>query len=486
MLTLHRQNLLCYQQYINNYWRNALSKKTFAVLNPATQDVLGYVPCSDQKDATVAIDAAVHAWHGWKKTLPYERANKLRKWQERILAHEDDLALIVTCEQGMPLQQAHEEIRYAASFLAWFADIVHHDPGQILPPIRAQQHHWIYKEPVGVCALITPCNLPASLFLKKVSAALAAGCTVVAKPAEDTPLIVLALTKLAEEIDLPKGVLNVITGEPIAIGRCCTGDHRVAKISFTGSTAVGRQIAQQCAQHIQRLSLELGGNAACVLFEDSAVETAVRDICRNKCRANGQTCIAINRIFVHRSIYDTFLSLLISAVEKITVGPGWDPHSDLGPLINEKAVQKIETLIEDVQKKGGHLVCGGHRQKEQSLFFLPTIVTNLSMDMAIAHTEIFGPVFAIYRFDTEDEVVAHVNSTPFGLAQYLYTQDIGRFHRLRQTIDAGMVIGNTTAFSHPVVPFGGIKESGYGTEGSWYGLEEYRVRKYVCVQLPTP
>ncbi|OMR78296.1 succinate-semialdehyde dehydrogenase (NADP(+)) [Burkholderia pseudomallei] len=476
-------SLLRHQAYIGGEWQAADSDATFEVFDPATGESLGTVPKMGAAETARAIDAAQAAWAGWRMKTAKERAAILRRWFDLVIANSDDLALILTTEQGKPLAEAKGEIAYAASFIEWFAEEGKRVAGDTLPTPDANKRIVVVKEPIGVCAAITPWNFPAAMIARKVGPALAAGCPIVVKPAESTPFSALAMAFLAERAGVPKGVLSVVIGDPKAIGTEITRNPIVRKLSFTGSTAVGRLLMAQSAPTVKKLTLELGGNAPFIVFDDADLDAAVEGAIASKYRNNGQTCVCTNRFFVHERVYDAFADKLAAAVSKLKVGRGTESGATLGPLINEAAVKKVESHIADALAKGASLMTGGKRHALGHGFFEPTVLTGVKPDMDVAKEETFGPLAPLFRFASEEELVRLANDTEFGLAAYLYSRDIGRVWRVAEALEYGMVGINTGLISNEVAPFGGVKQSGLGREGSHYGIDDYVVIKYLCVAV---
>lgn len=476
-------SLLRHQAYIGGEWQAADSDATFEVFDPATGESLGTVPKMGAAETARAIDAAQAAWAGWRMKTAKERAAILRRWFDLVIANSDDLALILTTEQGKPLAEAKGEIAYAASFIEWFAEEGKRVAGDTLPTPDANKRIVVVKEPIGVCAAITPWNFPAAMIARKVGPALAAGCPIVVKPAESTPFSALAMAFLAERAGVPKGVLSVVIGDPKAIGTEITSNPIVRKLSFTGSTAVGRLLMAQSAPTVKKLTLELGGNAPFIVFDDADLDAAVEGAIASKYRNNGQTCVCTNRFFVHERVYDAFADKLAAAVSKLKVGRGTESGATLGPLINEAAVKKVESRIADALAKGASLMTGGKRHALGHGFFEPTVLTGVKPDMDVAKEETFGPLAPLFRFASEEELVRLANDTEFGLAAYLYSRDIGRVWRVAEALEYGMVGINTGLISNEVAPFGGVKQSGLGREGSHYGIDDYVVIKYLCVAV---
>ncbi|QSY08664.1 NAD-dependent succinate-semialdehyde dehydrogenase [Burkholderia pseudomallei] len=476
-------SLLRHQAYIGGEWQAADSDATFEVFDPATGESLGTVPKMGAAETARAIEAAQAAWAGWRMKTAKERAAILRRWFDLVIANSDDLALILTTEQGKPLAEAKGEIVYAASFIEWFAEEGKRVAGDTLPTPDANKRIVVVKEPIGVCAAITPWNFPAAMIARKVGPALAAGCPIVVKPAESTPFSALAMAFLAERAGVPKGVLSVVIGDPKAIGTEITSNPIVRKLSFTGSTAVGRLLMAQSAPTVKKLTLELGGNAPFIVFDDADLDAAVEGAIASKYRNNGQTCVCTNRFFVHERVYDAFADKLAAAVSKLKVGRGTESGATLGPLINEAAVKKVESHIADALAKGASLMTGGKRHALGHGFFEPTVLTGVKPDMDVAKEETFGPLAPLFRFASEEELVRLANDTEFGLAAYLYSRDIGRVWRVAEALEYGMVGINTGLISNEVAPFGGVKQSGLGREGSHYGIDDYVVIKYLCVAV---
>lgn len=481
MLNLKDPSLLRQQSFIDGQWCDADDASTVDVVNPATGERLGTVPHMGQAETKRAIDAANAAWPAWRKKTAKERSAILRRWNDLMLANADDLALIMTAEQGKPLAEAKGEITYAASFIEWFAEEGKRVAGDTLQSPWPDRRLVVTKEPIGVCAAITPWNFPAAMITRKVGPALAAGCPIVVKPAELTPFSALALAVLGERAGLPKGVFSVLTGDSKAIGLEMTSNPIVRKVSFTGSTQVGRILMQQCAPTIKKLSLELGGNAPFIVFDDADVDAAVEGAIASKYRNAGQTCVCANRLYVQDGIYEKFAEKLVAAVGKLKVGNGVEAGVTQGPLIEEKAVVKVEQHIADALSKGARLMTGGKRHELGHSFFQPTVLADVTTSMQVAGEETFGPLAPLFRFKTEDEVIAMANDTEFGLAAYFYSRDIGRVWRVAEALESGMVGVNTGLISNEVAPFGGVKQSGLGREGSVYGMDDYLVIKYICM-----
>jgi len=480
-LSLNDPELLRSQAYLDGVWLGAEHGAQLEVHNPASGELLTTVPKMGADEARHAIVAANRAWPAWRAKTGRERAAILRRWFELMLQHADDLALIMTSEQGKPLAEAKGEILYAASFLEWFAEEAKRVYGETIPSPANDRRLLVVKEPIGVCAAITPWNFPAAMITRKVGPALAAGCTIVVKPAESTPLSALALAVLAERAGVPAGVFNVITGDAPAIGGEMTSNPTVRKLSFTGSTEIGRLLMKQSASTVKKLSLELGGNAPFIVFDDADLDAAVEGALASKFRNAGQTCVCANRLYVHDKIYDAFAAKLVQAVAALKVGPGTEPGVMQGPLIDMAAVEKVEAHIADALSHGGRVLLGGRRHALGQTFFEPTIIADATPAMRVAREETFGPMAPLFRFHSDDEVVALANDTEFGLASYFYSRDIGRIWRVAEALEYGMVGINTGLISNEVAPFGGVKQSGLGREGSHYGIDDYLIIKYLCM-----
>ena len=481
MLQLKDPTLLRHQAYVNGAWADADGGQTINVSNPATGEHIGTVPLMGAAETRRAIEAANAAWPAWRKKTAKERAAVLRRWHDLILENADDLALIMTTEQGKPLPEAKGEVQFGASFIEWFAEEGKRVAGDTLQSPWPDRRLVITKEPIGVCAAITPWNFPAAMITRKVGPALAAGCPMVLKPAEATPFSALALAVLAERAGVPAGVFSIVTGAPKDIGGEMTSNPIVRKLTFTGSTQVGRLLAEQCAPTIKKLSLELGGNAPFIVFDDADLDAAVEGAIASKYRNAGQTCVCANRLYVQDSVYDAFAEKLVAAVAKLKVGNGIEAGVTQGPLIDAKAVAKVEEHVADALAKGGRLLAGGKRHTLGNGFFEPTIIADVTNDMRVATEETFGPLAPLFRFKTDDEVIALANNTEFGLAAYFYSRDIGRIWRVAEGLETGMVGVNTGLISNEIAPFGGVKQSGLGREGSTYGIEDYLVIKYICM-----
>jgi succinate-semialdehyde dehydrogenase/glutarate-semialdehyde dehydrogenase len=485
--TLERSELVLQHNYINGQWVDAHGGHHFDVTNPADGSVIARVPDSGAIDAERALDAAQAAFESWRKTPAKSRAQLIKKWNDLVVAHEEDLGRLISWEQGKPLAEGRGEVAYASSYIEWFAEEATRAMGEIIPAAVPGRRMLALKEPVGVVAAITPWNFPAAMIARKIAPALAAGCTVVCKPAEDTPLTSLALVRLAEEAGLPAGVLNIVTASRAntpAVVDVWLDDARVRKVTFTGSTPVGKHLAQRSAATLKKLSLELGGNAPFIVFDDADVDAAVQGLMAAKFRNGGQTCVSPNRIFVQAAIHDLFVERLTQRVQQLVVGPATDAKSTIGPMINARAVDKIERHVEDAVARGAKLVVGGRRVQTALCagpnYFAPTILTGVDTSMQCSCEETFGPVVPIVRFTSEADVIAAANSTPFGLAAYFYSKDVQRIWALADALEAGIVGVNEGALAAEAAPFGGVKDSGYGREGSTHGLSEYMHIKYVC------
>jgi succinate-semialdehyde dehydrogenase/glutarate-semialdehyde dehydrogenase len=480
-LHLKDPSLFKVQAFIGGVWKDADSGATFAVRNPANSQVLASVPDMSTAETRGAIEAANAAWPSWRALAAKTRASYLRRWYELIIENIEDLARIMTAEQGKPLAEAKGELQYAASFLEWFGEEAKRVYGDTIPSPASDKRIVVLKEPIGVCVAITPWNFPAAMITRKVGPALAAGCPIVVKPAEATPLSAFALAELATRAGLPPGVLSIITGEPRVVGAEMTSNPLVRKLSFTGSTAVGKLLMSQCAATVKRVSLELGGNAPFVVFDDADIDAAIEGALASKYRNSGQTCVCANRFYVHERVYDEFAEKLTAAVQKLAVGCGIDPGVTQGPLINEAAVAKVEGHIQDALNKGARILTGGKRHALGHTFFEPTVLIGVTPAMRVAKEETFGPLAPLFKFSNDDEVVSLANDTEFGLAAYFFSRDISRIWRVAERLEYGMVGINTGLISQEVAPFGGVKQSGFGREGSRYGIEEYLVVKYLCI-----
>jgi succinate-semialdehyde dehydrogenase/glutarate-semialdehyde dehydrogenase len=465
--------------YIDGAWKPAKGKKTFAVTDPADGSVIARVPDCGIADAEDAIRAAKAAFPAWKALLPKQRADLLKRWYTLIMQNQDTLARILSRENGKPLKEAMGEVAYGASFIEWFAEEARRLYGRTVPPFKADARTIVTREAVGVCAAITPWNFPNAMITRKVGPALAAGCTMILKPPAETPLSALALAALAEEAGIPKGVFNVVTTTASKeIGRILSTHPDIAKLSFTGSTEVGRALMAQCAPSLKRVSLELGGNAPFIVFDDADLNAAVNSALQSKFRNSGQTCVCANRIYVQKGIYDRFTASLLKAVAKMKTGGAFEDGVSIGPLINQKGLKKVQDLVADAKTKGARVVTGGAPDKRGGLFYQPTILTNAKPSMKMASTEIFGPVAALYPFKDEEDAIRQANDTEYGLAAYVCTRDLGRAFRMSERLQYGIIGINEGIISSESAPFGGIKQSGFGREGGLEGIEEYTSVKY--------
>ncbi|MGE0030760.1 MAG: NAD-dependent succinate-semialdehyde dehydrogenase [Steroidobacteraceae bacterium] len=480
-MKLKDSSLLRQQCYVNGAWVDAAGGAKLPVTNPATGEQLGTIPAINAAGAEAAVAAAHGAFAAWAAKTAKERANLLRRWFELIMANQEDLAVLMTAEQGKPLAESRGEIAYAASFVEWFGEEAKRVYGDVIPGHQADKRILVLRQPVGVVAAITPWNFPAAMITRKVAPALAAGCTVICKPATQTPYSALALAELAHRAGIPAGVLNVITGPAREIGGVLTGDARVRKLSFTGSTEIGKLLMAQCSKTMKKVSLELGGNAPFIVFDDADLDAAVAGAIASKYRNTGQTCVCANRLLVQDGVYEAFTAKLVAAVQKLRIGDGLAGETEQGPLIDTAALKKVEEHVADATSKGAKIATGGHRHALGGTFFEPTVLTGVTPAMMVAREETFGPVAPLFRFRTEQEAIAMANDTEFGLAAYLYTRDLARSWRVSEALEYGIVGLNTGIISTEVAPFGGVKESGTGREGSKYGLLDYTEIKYVCV-----
>jgi succinate-semialdehyde dehydrogenase/glutarate-semialdehyde dehydrogenase len=480
-LPIKDKSLFRQQSFIDGKWADADSGKSVEVNNPATGEILGTVPNMGTAETRRAIEAANAAWPAWRKKTAKERAAILRKLFNLMMENQEDLAIIMTAEQGKPLAESRGEVAYAAAFIEWFAEEGKRTYGDVIPTFQPDKRIVVTKEPVGVVAAITPWNFPAAMITRKAGPALAAGCPIVIKPATQTPYSALALAELAQRAGVPAGVFNVLTGSAREIGGEMTSNPIVRKLTFTGSTEVGKILMSQCAQTIKKTSMELGGNAPFIVFDDADLDAAVEGALASKYRNTGQTCVCANRLLVQDGVYDAFAAKLAAAVGKLKVGDGLKGETQQGPLIDEKAVQKVEEHIADAVKKGARIIAGGKRHALGGTFFEPTILADVTTKMAVAKEETFGPVAPLFRFKTDEEAVRMANDTEFGLAAYFYSRDIGRIWRVAEQVEYGIVGINTGIISTEVAPFGGMKESGIGREGSKYGIEDYLEVKYMCL-----
>ncbi len=475
------QSLIRDQAFVGGEWIESKKRESYDVANPATGESIARVPLMGAQEAREAISKAAESFPSWQALTAKERALLLHRWYELQIVHKEDLALLITLEQGKPLAEARGEVAYAGAFTEWYAEEGKRAYGDIIPTHRKNSRILILKQPVGVIAAITPWNFPAAMITRKVAPALAAGCTVVCKPAEATPLTAFALAFLAQKAGIPPGVFNVISGNPEEIGAEFTANTTVRQVSFTGSTRVGRLLMEQCSPTVKRLSLELGGQAPFIVFEDADLDQAVEGAIASKYRNNGQTCICANRFLVQESIHDQFAERLIKASEKLQVGNGLEEGSQIGPLINQAALQKVERHVADALKKGAKLLTGGKSHSLGGTFFEPTVVSDANSSMLLAQEETFGPVSPLFRFKTEEEAIQMANDTEYGLAAYFYSRDVGRVWRVAEALEYGVVGINEGIVSTENAPFGGFKQSGLGREGSYHGIEEYLETKYVCM-----
>ncbi|HKT27014.1 NAD-dependent succinate-semialdehyde dehydrogenase [Dyella sp.] len=472
-------NLLRNGHYIDGNWRG--SSETYSVYNPATGAVLVEVAKGGGLEARQAVDAAANAFPAWRALTAKERSSKVRRWGELMLMHREALAELLSREQGKPLAEARGEVAYAASFLEWFAEEAKRAYGDVIPSPSAASKILVLREPIGVVAAITPWNFPLAMITRKAAPALAAGCTMVLKPSEETPLSAFALAVLAEQAGIPAGVFNIVSGDAMAIGAVLTGSGVVRKLSFTGSTRTGKLLARQCSDTLKKLSLELGGNAPFIVFDDADIEEAVRGAIASKFRNTGQTCVCVNRFYVQSGIYGDFTRTLAKAVSKLRAGDAFAGDFEQGPLINQAALNKVQQHVEDAVSKGARVLTGGKPHALGGTFYEPTVLVGATHDMLIAQEETFGPVAACFRFDSEEEALTAANSTPYGLAAYFYTRDMARSWRVAGALESGMVGINEGIISTEVAPFGGVKESGLGREGSKYGIDEYMELKYLML-----
>jgi succinate-semialdehyde dehydrogenase/glutarate-semialdehyde dehydrogenase len=482
-LSLKDPKLLRQQCYIDGQWVDADGGKTLAVTNPATGEVLGAVPNMGAAETRRAIEAANAAWPAWRAKTAKERSAILRKWADLMLANQEDLAIIMTAEQGKPLTESRGEIAYAASFIEWFAEEARRVYGDTIPGHQADKRIVVIKQPVGVCAAITPWNFPAAMITRKVGPALAVGCTMISKPASATPFSALALAELGERAGVPNGVFSVVTGASAAIGGEMTSNPVVRKVTFTGSTETGKLLIAQASKTVKKVSMELGGNAPFIVFDDADLDAAADGAIASKYRNAGQTCVCANRILVQDRVYDAFAGKLAERVARFKVGNGMEPGVIIGPLIDAAAVKKVEEHVADAVARGAKVAMGGKRHALGGFFFEPTILTNVTPAMKVTKEETFGPVAPLFRFKTEEEAIRLANDTEFGLASYFYARDLGRVWRVSEALEYGMVGVNTGMLSTAEAPFGGVKESGLGREGSKYGIDEYLEIKYLCMSV---
>ena len=482
ILNLKNTSLLKTKSYINGQWLDADSGQTFNVTDPASGEVIACIADLGVNETRRAIEAAEQAMQSWKMRTAKERSNLLRKWYELIMANQDDLAIIMTAEQGKVLAESKGEVGYGASFVEWFAEEAKRVYGDIIPNTTADRRSIVIKQAIGVVAAVTPWNFPNAMITRKAAPALAVGCAIVLKPAAETPLSALALAELAHQAGIPAGLFNVVVGTKAAvIGEELTSNPLVKKFTFTGSTPIGKLLIQQCAKTVKRTSMELGGNAPVLIFADADLDKAVNGAITAKYRNAGQTCICANRIIVEDSIYDEFIEKFTEKVNQFTLGNGFTDTTTIGPLITAKAAKNVHSLVVDAQDKGAKVLTGGQIDILGDSFYQPTVIVNLNNNMRIAREEIFGPVAAIFKFSNEQEAITMANDTEFGLASYIFTQNMSRVWRVSEAIEYGMVGVNEVGISSEVIPFGGIKESGQGREGSKYGMDDYLEIKYICL-----
>ncbi|WP_223443337.1 MULTISPECIES: NADP-dependent succinate-semialdehyde dehydrogenase [Pseudomonas] len=482
-MQLNDPKLFRQQAYIDGVWVDADNGQTLKVNNPATGEIIGSVPKMGATETRRAIEAADKALPAWRALTAKERANKLRKWFDLMMANQEDLARLMTLEQGKPLTESRGEIAYAASFLEWFGEEAKRVYGDMIPGHQVDKRLMVLKQPIGVTAAITPWNFPSAMITRKAGPALAAGCTMVLKPASQTPYSALALAELAERAGIPKGVFSVVTGSAGEVGAELTGNPIVRKLTFTGSTEIGRQLMVECAKDIKKVSLELGGNAPFIVFDDADLDAAVEGALISKYRNNGQTCVCANRLYIQDGIYDAFVEKLTAAVARLNIGNGLENGITTGPLIDAKAMAKVQEHIDDAVSKGARVVAGGKPHALGGTFFEPTVLVDVPRNAAVAKEETFGPLAPLFRFKDEAEVIAMANDTEFGLASYFYARDLSRVFRVGEALEYGIVGVNTGIISNEVAPFGGIKASGLGREGSRYGIEDYLEIKYLCIGI---
>ncbi|GIT36482.1 MAG: glutarate-semialdehyde dehydrogenase DavD [Gammaproteobacteria bacterium] len=480
-LEIKNESLFIEKAYIDGRWVDADDKSTLEVINPVNQEIIGHVPNCGADETNVAINAAAAAQKKWQKYPAKEKASILRNFYDLLCSNQDDLAKILTYEQGKPLAEAIGEIAYSASFIEWFAEEAKRVYGDLIPGHMHDRRTLVIKQPVGVVASITPWNFPSAMLARKVGPALATGCSLVCKPAKQTPFSALAFAYLAEEAGVPKGLLNVLTGNAQTIGKALTDSEVVRKLTFTGSTEVGKMLLKECAKTVKRVSMELGGHAPFIVFEDADIEAAVEGAIAAKYRNAGQTCVCANRIYVHEDIYEEFSEGFTKEAGKLKTGQGFDPSTDQGPLIDEAALAKVEEHVADAKNHGGQITLGGQPHKLGGLFYEPTVIKGANDEMLVSYEETFGPVAPLFSFSSEEEVIERANNTPFGLASYFYTSDLAKSWRVSEQLEYGIVGLNTGIISTEMAPFGGIKESGMGREGSKYGIDDYLEIKYVSL-----
>lgn len=480
-LEIKNQSLFIEKAYIDGRWVDADDKSTLDVINPVNQEIIGQVPNCGAEETNVAINAAAEAQKKWQKYPAKEKASILRDFYDLLCSNQDDLAKILTYEQGKPLAEAIGEIAYSASFIEWFAEEAKRVYGDLIPGHMHDRRTLVVKQPVGVVASITPWNFPSAMLARKVGPALATGCSLVCKPAKQTPFSALAFAYLAEEAGVPKGLLNVLTGNAQTIGKALTDSEVVRKLTFTGSTEIGKMLLKECANTVKRVSMELGGHAPFIVFEDADIEAAIQGAIAAKYRNSGQTCVCANRIYVHEDVYEEFSKGFTKEAGKLKTGQGFDPSTDQGPLIDEAALAKVEEHVADAKNHGGQIALGGQPHKLGGLFYEPTVIKDANDQMLVSYEETFGPVAPLFSFSSEEEVIERANNTPFGLASYFYTRDLAKSWRVSEQLEYGIVGLNTGIISTEMAPFGGIKESGMGREGSKYGIDDYLEIKYVSL-----
>ena len=480
-LEIKNQSLFIEKAYIDGRWVDADDKSTLDVINPVNQEIIGQVPNCGAEETNVAINAAAEAQKKWQKYPAKEKASILRDFYDLLCSNQDDLAKILTYEQGKPLAEAIGEIAYSASFIEWFAEEAKRVYGDLIPGHMHDRRTLIIKQPVGVVASITPWNFPSAMLARKVGPALATGCSLVCKPAKQTPFSALAFAYLAEEAGVPKGLLNVLTGNAQTIGKALTDSEVVRKLTFTGSTEIGKMLLKECANTVKRVSMELGGHAPFIVFEDADIEAAIQGAIAAKYRNSGQTCVCANRIYVHEDVYEEFSKGFTKEAGKLKTGQGFDPSTDQGPLIDKAALAKVEEHVADAKNHGGQIALGGKPHQLGGLFYEPTVIKDANDQMLVSYEETFGPVAPLFSFSSEEEVIERANNTPFGLASYFYTRDLAKSWRVSEQLEYGIVGLNTGIISTEMAPFGGIKESGMGREGSKYGIDDYLEIKYVSL-----
>ena len=480
-LEIKNQSLFIEKAYIDGRWVDADDKSTLEVINPVNQEIIGQVPNCGAEETNVAINAAAEAQKKWQKYPAKEKASILRDFYDLLCSNQDDLAKILTYEQGKPLAEAIGEIAYSASFIEWFAEEAKRVYGDLIPGHMHDRRTLVIKQPVGVVASITPWNFPSAMLARKVGPALATGCSLVCKPAKQTPFSALAFAYLAEEAGVPKGLLNVLTGNAQTIGKALTDSEVVRKLTFTGSTEIGKMLLKECANTVKRVSMELGGHAPFIVFEDADIEAAIQGAIAAKYRNSGQTCVCANRIYVHEDVYEEFSKGFTKEAGKLKTGQGFDPSTDQGPLIDEAALAKVEEHVADAKNHGGQIALGGQPHELGGLFYEPTVIKDANDQMLVSYEETFGPVAPLFSFSSEEEVIERANNTPFGLASYFYTSDLAKSWRVSEQLEYGIVGLNTGIISTEMAPFGGIKESGMGREGSKYGIDDYLEIKYVSL-----